>query len=519
MSTEHSLLLGVLICCILASFASAGHAADADAPAWTKAHLQAPMTAAETRAFMRQLAQFVFDNHLKKDAKSEQRGMVYEYLDMGRKGQHDQFLEGEGLDTMHDGAWFAAALVNAYRATGDPFYKDFLTQWVMPFYCKMLNHSDTLFTTKRNDARPGATPWGKEWALQEGEKGFVPYFWDDGGSVSLDRVRDKNPLGSRPCADFLAGKENPQFLLSGYSHGSSNHMAQDLGVMLQQAWLLLKDTGDAKLAAEVAEAAKNLHQCRMNHFSHIPMCCSPTALANADADELKRVPDMSGKNLWTPNNHYLKALAGFTPGQRMPSSGFADDQQYHYYYGIAKHGGQLPKALAFKTIYDAYTEPMLYRYYCDDAPAPAGINRFDLHMIYALDGKLTDYRSDRKGPSRQPRPAGSRMGPQNMICCGWALQALKAYPGIWEERYKSEFSKDHWVEVHDYPPGWRAEPPMIWPLTLADVTLSFIGSHKGLEMRGQCRAHEVAIKVFSQPDAKGIYAVVTMSKDKGVVAV
>ena len=49
----------------------------------------------------------------------------------------------------------AAALVNAYRATGDDFYREFLTQWVLPFYCKMLNHSDTLFSAKRNDARPG----------------------------------------------------------------------------------------------------------------------------------------------------------------------------------------------------------------------------------------------------------------------------------------------------------------------------------------------------------------------------
>ena len=54
----------------------------------------------------------------------------------------------------------------------------------------MLNHSDELFSGRNSRARPGAKPWRKEWAFQEGEKGFVPYFWDDGGSVSLDRPRD-----------------------------------------------------------------------------------------------------------------------------------------------------------------------------------------------------------------------------------------------------------------------------------------------------------------------------------------
>ena len=51
---------------------------------------QAPLTADETREFMKRLATFVAENHLKKDEKSEQRGMVYEYFDVKRKGQVDQ---------------------------------------------------------------------------------------------------------------------------------------------------------------------------------------------------------------------------------------------------------------------------------------------------------------------------------------------------------------------------------------------------------------------------------------------
>ena len=244
-------------------------------PAWTDAHQKPPMTADETRAFIKRLATFVFDNHLKKTEGSPQRGMTYEYFHVARKGRHDQFIQGEGLDTMHDGAWFAVAMVNASRATGDPLYKEILTRWQLPFYLKMLNCCDELFTSDRNDGRPGDDRgWriSKEWLLQGHEKGFVPYWWDDGGSVSLDMLarKDKDDHVNFAGRNELAGQPNPERLLNGYSHGSSNHMAQDLAVMLQQSWLLLhrSDTPeDRVLAAEIVEAAKNLQGCRARHGS------------------------------------------------------------------------------------------------------------------------------------------------------------------------------------------------------------------------------------------------------------
>src|SRR4051794_24065672 len=110
---------------------------------------QRPMNAEETRAFMRKLAGFVEEHHLKKDEKSAQRGMIYEYFDVRKK----QWVQGEALDTMHDGAWFGAGMVAAYQATGDEYYKQFLVRWQLPFYLKMLNHGDELFSAKVNHAR------------------------------------------------------------------------------------------------------------------------------------------------------------------------------------------------------------------------------------------------------------------------------------------------------------------------------------------------------------------------------
>lgn len=413
-----------------------GRAAESPEPAWTKAHLQGPLSAAETRAFMRQLAEYAFQNHLKRDEKSPQRGMLYEYCNTKRKGQADQWIQGEALDTMHDGAWFAAALATAYRATGDRYYKDFLTQWVLPFYLKMLNHSDELFSPDNSNAAPDAHTFDREHQLQKGEKGFVPYWWDDGASISLEMaVKKRARLNFAGHDEFNAkGEANPQYKLRGYSHGSSNHLAQDLGVMLEVVWLLLKDSTDAadkRLAAEVAEAAKNLHQCRMNHHNHIPAVCAAYGLSNGLADELRRIPDGEAASNWTPANHYTAALRDFKPGQRVSTPAFADDQEYTYYSGIARHG-TLPRPLAFKLIYDAFTQPMLYRIYSDDADVPPGINRFDLHPYYFKDGKPEDYRSDRKGPGKGPRPIGSRFGPQNMVVMGWALQASRANAGVWD---------------------------------------------------------------------------------------
>jgi len=91
-------------------------------------------------------------------------------------------------------------------------------------------------------------------------------------------------------------------------------MAQDLGVMLQQVWLLLKDSpleADRKLTAELAEAAKNLHASRLRHFGHFPMVCAPTALANKLTDELKRLPDGNDFSHWNPANAYYQALHDF----------------------------------------------------------------------------------------------------------------------------------------------------------------------------------------------------------------
>lgn len=484
-------------------------------PPWAGADLAKPMTADEARDFMKRLARYVFEHHLKKTPGSKQRGMVYEYLDTTRLGQYDQFIEGEALDTMHDGAWFAAAMVNACRATGDPFYREVLADWQVPFYSLMLNHSDTLFSAKRNDAGPKAHAFGKEHLLIEGEKGFVPYWWDDGGAVSLERRQDKTPLSVFPCVDNLAGKPNPKYLLDGYSLGCSNHMAQDLGVMLELTWLLFREDPSEKgkkLAAELAEAARNLHESRLRHHGPIPMCAAPAALTAGDAKLLAGVADAAAD--FPVRNHYTAALYDVVPGQKKALPAFADDQQYRYYAAMACFAGRLPPGVVFRTIYDAYTEPMLWRYFWDDEPVPPGINRgeygHDMH-----DGTFDYWRSDRNGV----RFIGSRMGPQNMVTSAQALQMLRAFPGIWEQRHKERFSGDLPVFIDDMPPEREAVPMPAREFRLGPATLRLVSARRWLALSGECPGPEAAIKVFSRPDAKGTHAAITLKKGEKPAAV
>src|SRR4051794_38664044 len=117
---------------------SVASAADLDRGPWSNAaDTKPPMTAAETRAFIKRLTDYVMENHLKRAEASPQRGMIYEYFRPKLKRQPGAWVQGEALDTMHDGAWFAIAMVNASRATGDPVYKETLQRWQLPFYLRM----------------------------------------------------------------------------------------------------------------------------------------------------------------------------------------------------------------------------------------------------------------------------------------------------------------------------------------------------------------------------------------------
>ena len=65
---------------------------------WAQAYDQdGPMTADQTKALIKRFAEFVYASHLKRDEKSDQRGMIYEYLNTEKLGKLGQFVQGRGL--------------------------------------------------------------------------------------------------------------------------------------------------------------------------------------------------------------------------------------------------------------------------------------------------------------------------------------------------------------------------------------------------------------------------------------
>ncbi len=91
MNTFPTRLLGFGLCALIAILLSgltAKAAVDLDRdPAWAEAYKAAPMNVDETKAFMKELAQYVFDHHMKKTDGSPQGGHRLRILSRRERGE------------------------------------------------------------------------------------------------------------------------------------------------------------------------------------------------------------------------------------------------------------------------------------------------------------------------------------------------------------------------------------------------------------------------------------------------
>jgi hypothetical protein len=142
-----------------------------------------------------------------------------------------------------------------------------------------------------------------------------------------------------------------------------------------------------------------------------------------------------------------------------------------------------------------------------------------------IDGKFLDYRSDRKGPAKKPRPIGSRMGPQNMVCTAWALQTLKDRNGFWEKHGSVDAgcTRVHLSGISGRPvPGApldSAEPIPFETMTAKDsaLSLSLLARHDRLIALLDWKENQ-KFEIFNRPDAKGEPACVINVSDREIVA-
>jgi hypothetical protein len=108
------------------------------------------------------------------------------------------------------------------------------------------------------------------------------------------------------------------------------------------------------------------------------------------------------------------------------------------------------------------------------------------------------------------------MGPQNMVTTGWALQALRANPGIWEKPYQANFSTDLRVYIED--DSGITGPPDASRATwkTAAATLTIHSNRRALWITGDVPGDSISLKIHARPDAAGTHAAVKIGRDKSV---
>jgi len=109
--------------------------------------------------------------------------------------------------------------------------------------------------------------------------------------------------------------------------------------------------------------------------------------------------------------------------------------------------------------------------------------------------------------------------------CGIALQALRAYPGLWEQRRKDHAPDDLLVPVVESVPhagGEQAEQAQAWsPQVNADgAILEFCSGRTALRVRCGLKAGQSArFKLFGRADGQGGWADVSVGADLRVSVV
>ena len=417
----------------------------------------------ELTAFMRQLAGYVVDHHMRRD-NSPMRGKVYEFYDPATRQQG----YGGGWDTMHDGAFFANACILAYRATGDEFYLQTVRDWILPFYVRMANNSDTLFPDRTAAFSDGQKlPPERATAV----KGFIPYWWDDGHGVNFDAIAQKMTIRQllRDTSTITNDPENKQGILAGYSHGTSNHMALNMFPMWANAWLLTRDPA-------VAEAIHHLRQSRIHMIKmDLPWLQAADFQASGDAAQAQKVAGNFDTLPWPPaKSAWWQAMVAKKKTALTP---FHDEAQGDYYGAVI--GKRVGPGTAKRLTQLTYDVIRLQDRWYGDKPRPRGemYGAETWPMVFITDGKFESLAGERPEVL-----LASRLGPQIMWACAQSLQLMRAFPDAWENWFKGKYERA--------PEGWSEQPAVEVTATLRrELEEGLRYWQKDWQARGYIRPH------------------------------
>jgi len=406
--------------------------------------------------FMRDLTDFVYAHHVVTDESRPVFGMTYEFWRGGRQ------IQEFGLDTMHDGAWWASAMVTAHRADPDGPYLERVQTYQVPFYTNMLNHSDRLFPKMRGsgqDKKP----------LREPVKGWVPRGWDDG--KGFDKSGEPIPPGY---------------------HTTSNHLCQDLANLLMDVWLTTRDPA-------LARALGHLRDYKAEYFGPIGPIEFAGGVAGGRVDVLKR---------FLPSAFTVHSLRpcywGLYRQEPTPIPAYDDGLAWQYREATARYvlGGEMSADLVLRAAARAYATARAMELYFDARPYAYGLYFFDIQRppaFVAGEGRLDGYLS------RSRHLLGGR-GVQFAWLAAAVLPHLSAHPDLWERRHREKFAKEPLVRIVDDPPETDGRRDGVYdksqPLRGREATVTLLADPLNLHVYVESKRPEVTLEIRPADDVR-----------------
>jgi hypothetical protein len=371
--------------------------------------------------FARELADFVFQNHVVTDPQRKTFGMTYEFWKDGKKVQ--EF----GLDSMHDGAWLMSGLVTMQRADPSGDWLAHAQKYQVPFYTNMLLNSDRLFPamkTTDEDKKPFAAP----------VKGWAPRGWDDGLGFT------KN--GGKAFTDsYFTG---------------SNHLSQDLADTLLNVWLSTHDP-------RVAEALGALRTYKREYYAPIAglELSAAVALGEPPVFDKYKLPTFLPQSL---QPYYT----GIFEKKKHGIPAYNDGLAWQYREATAR--GEVPAQFAWHAAANVFGVVKAMELFSDPKPWRDGQFFFDISRPPGfVDGKL-DYTA-----ATSKMIWGAR-GVQMAWTAAAVLPTIKAHPEVWTKSAPKELAGEDvparlerlalgsidywhgvWKEAGIVPSGWHRD--------------------------------------------------------------
>jgi hypothetical protein len=401
MNSCRTLLTMAVLCA--ASVSLAGEAGKPVPPAYQPPSAPAPGDWPKARlvGFMRELTDFVYKHHVVTEPDRKTYGMTYEFYKDGKR------IQEFGLDAMHDGSWFMAAMATAERVDPEGDYLERAQRYQVPFYVNMLRNSDRLFPQMKptnEDKKPFAAPI----------KGWIPRGWDEGIGYQKNR--------------------NQRFEESYFT--SSNHLMQDVADGLLNVWMSTRDPA-------VAEGAALIQGYKKEYFGAIPVIEYAAGVTN-NQPELYRKHRFAAFTPQALNPYYTGMYE--QKGHSLPS--YDDGLAWQYRKATAEYllTGEFPAQFALTAAGRTYSVATGMEMYFGDRPYPYGMYFFDIQGPIAFaEGKLKGYTSTQK----------AIYGPRGLQI-SWVAAAILPYlskhPQLWETYYREKHAAEPLVRIVDTPP-------------------------------------------------------------------